>query len=99
VWSGTLFECTESEDEIILRYSQFLNESAVTRECNNGAVVAQSIGIEMDTNSSQKCYSSHLNISTNMGMSNKTVLCAHVDGMDISVIDTSTITFITGIIT
>ena len=54
----------------------------------------------MDTNSShseRECYSSQLNISTNTGMNNKTVMCSHVDGLDISVIDTSTIAFITGI--
>jgi hypothetical protein len=98
VWSGSLFDCAGGE--ILLRHSQFSNSgSAIVGECNNGAVVAQSIGVNVDTNNShsvRECYSSQLNISTNMAMNNKTVVCTHIDGIDISVIDTSTITFITG---
>ena len=91
-----MFDCIG--DKIILRHSRFLNESAVGGECNNGAVVAQSIGVDADTDSERKCFSSQLNISTNMDMNNKTVVCLHDDatGNGTSVINTSTIIFITG---
>ena len=97
VWSGSLFDCIG--DEILLRHSRFLNnESAVGGECNNGRVVAQSIGVDVDTNSERKCFSSQLNISTNMDMNNKTVVCLHDDatGNGTSIIGISTIIFITG---
>ena len=96
VWRGSLFDCIG--DEIILRHSQFLNKLAVGGVCNNGAVVAQSIGVDVDTNSERECFSSQLNISTNMDMNNKTVVCLHDDatGNGTSIINTSTIIFITG---
>ena len=93
-----MFDCIGGE--IVLRHNQFLNNaSAISGVCNNGAVVAQGIGVDVDTNSShsmQKCYSSQLNISTNIHMNNKTVICLHVDVDATSIIDTSTIIFITG---
>ena len=95
-----MFDCVG--DEIVLRHNRFLNSGlAIGGECNNGAVVAQGIGVDVDINSSRsvrECYSSQLNISTNTGMNNRTIMCSHVNGSDISVIDTSTITFITGML-
>ena len=97
VWSGSLFACVG--DKIILRHHQFRNGSA-SGECNNGTVIAQSTGVvSTDANSSlsvRDCYSSQLNISTNIDMDNKTVTCLRVDNITETVVDTLTLTFRTG---
>ena len=98
VWTGSLFDCRMNE--IILRHSSF-NSSGSAGECNNGAVIAQSIGVftESDTNNSfptRECYYSQLNISTYAYMNNETVMCLLVDEMNITVIDTVTLAFKTG---
>ncbi len=80
LWSGSIFECTSGE--ILLRHAEFLNNrsaSSIGGQCNKGAVVAQSIGVDVDTNSShsvRECYSSHLNISMNMSMNITKRSCA-----------------------
>lgn len=95
LWNGSLFDC--AGDEIILRHSLFGNESgSAIGECNNGAVTAYSTGIESTNNSS--CYSSQLNISMNSDINNKTVTCVHVDGTKETHINTSTVSFETGMI-
>ena len=49
VWQGSALQCQSSE--IRLRHSQFIN-SQVTGECNDGAIVAKSVG------SQDGCYTS-----------------------------------------
>ena len=96
VWTGSLLKCRGNE--IILRHGRF-NTSLAAGECNNGAVVAQVIGVIMDTNNSlptRECYYSQLNISTDIYMNNKTVTCLFVDITDETVINTATLTFKTG---
>ena len=96
-----MFDCARSGNRIILRHRQFRNGLAVG-ECNNGAVMAHSIGVVESNLLVGGCYSSQLDISTNIDMNNKTVMCLHVDGSNDSitetVVDTATLTFKTGII-
>ena len=92
VWTGSTLSCTS--DEIILRHSQYDNDSLTIGSCNNGAVTAQSSKV---TNvHSGQCYSSQLNISKDAVESNKTIECIYVVGINETLINTSAIKFTTG---
>ena len=68
IWNGSAFDCPQNE--IRLRHSQFTNFQA-TGECNNGTIVASSIGI------SEGCYISRLNITIVQEIINESVECVH----------------------
>ena len=87
VWTGSLFNCTSNN--IILSHRLFEDEFGTTRECNNGAVTAHSVGVlrENDTD----CYISQLVISKNTDINNKTVTCLRSAGGNETVIDTKTV--------
>ena len=92
VWTGSFFDCTGGE--IILRHRLFEGTSA-TGECNNGAVIANSIGV-IDINCS-RCYSSQIHFSADNDKNNKTIMCLHVDGTTETVVDTASVIITTGI--
>ena len=94
VWTGSLFDCG-GYDEIVLVHIRFEYGSA-SGECNNGAVLARSIGV-LDVDGSN-CYSSQLNVIISSAMNNKTVTCLRDDGISVTVINTLKINITTGII-
>lgn len=69
IWRGTAFNCSEENNQIRLRHSQFASADGVVGSCNKGAIVGQSIGKE------NNCYSSRLNVSIDVLFNNKTVEC------------------------
>ena len=92
-WTGSLFDCASYD--IILRHSQYEYNSTIG-ECNNGAVIARSIGV-LDINGS-RCYSSQLSVIINSAMNNKTVTCLYLNRTSEIVIDTLRIDITTGIL-
>ena len=92
-WTGSLFDCFGNQ--IILRHSLF--ESGITRECNDGAVVASSTGV-MDTANGSRCYVSQLSFIANSDHNNKTVTCLYVNSatVTLTVVDGTPIAFKTG---
>ena len=76
-WNGSLFDCSSNSNQILLRHSEFQQASA-SGDCNNEAVIANSIS-ESLTNNSNKCYSSQLTISVSPAMNNKTIECNRED--------------------
>ena len=84
VWTGSIFNCTSGE--IALRHRLFGDDSNSTAsgECNDGAVIAHSVGV-VSTNNTD-CYISQLNVMsttyfTEFGIKNKTVTCLHFSGI------------------
>ena len=71
LWSGTAFNC--STNEIILRHNQF--NDGTSKECNQGAIIAQSIGVQ-DT-----CFTSQLCIIVSTALNNQTVKCSRINSM------------------
>ena len=65
VWTGSAFQCLAKE--IILCHSTFSN--GASGDCNDGAIVATSIGVA-DNN-----YTSQLSVKISQDMNNKTVEC------------------------
>ena len=92
VWQGSAFDCNhEGPNMIILRHSQFSQQPPAGGECNDGRIVAQSIGVFNGT------FMSQLNVTVTEDMNNKTIKCAaeHVNGTQ-SNSGTYTITIATG---
>ena len=69
IWQGTAFSfpCV-----IRLRHSQY-NISGAIGECNDGAIIASSVGVSGDL------YTSQLNITISQDMINETIECVHQD--------------------
>ena len=88
IWSGTAFNCETKMNEIILRHSQF-NESGSSGNCNDGAIMAQSLRVINNT-----CYSSQLNVTVDLDMNNKTIQCSH--SFETITIREATISVVTG---
>ena len=90
VWTGSLFDC--AGDEITLRHSQFVSGSI--GECNDGAVIARSIGVK-DTNGSC-CYASQLSFTANSDHNNKTVTCLHISNINVTDVGSLSVFPVTG---
>ena len=71
LWSGTAFDC--ATNEIILRHNEFNDGSS--GECNQGAIIAQSVGVQ-DT-----CFTSQLHVNISSALNNKTVNCSEINSM------------------
>ena len=89
IWDGSAFDC--QHNEIILRHSQFTASGGhgTFGECNNGAIVARSIGV------TNNCYISELNVTVSANLHNRTVQCIKSDD-SLRIIGKSTITVVTG---
>ena len=72
IWQGSAFEC-DSDNFIRLRHSAYGTGAGVNGECNDGAMVARSVGV------SANHYTSMLNITVGHEMINKTIECLHRD--------------------
>ena len=68
VWQGSALQCQASE--ISLRHSQFINSQA-HGQCNDGAIVARSVG------SQDECYTSMLSVTVGQEMVDQTIECAY----------------------
>ena len=93
VWTGTAFDCPNNE--ITLLHSSYKSgRHGAFGSCNNGAIVAQSLGVE------DSYYTSQLNVkvTTNNNMIGKTIICENALNLTNSVVQFSTtIKNITGI--
>ena len=69
VWSGTAFDCPSLKNRSILLHSRF--EDGTTKECNNGGIVAQSIGV------GNYSYTSELTVTVTAEILGKTIMCIY----------------------
>lgn len=72
VWQGSAFNCTGNE--ISLLHSRFMSNKKKIAECNDGAILGQSLGIE------NNCYTSQLNVTVSYDMLGKNIECVQDDG-------------------
>ena len=86
VWRGGIFSCLGNE--VSLRHSQF--QSGAAGECNNGAIVAESLSVV------DNCYTSRLTVAVQMEMDGQTLECAHDDGLTVTTIGMTRIDIETG---
>ena len=74
-WNGTAFDCTNSNDEILLSHKSFRNPDAVNNSCNLGQITVTSLTVKNNCNS----YTSQLSLTTSAALSNKTIRCIHIN--------------------
>ena len=72
VWAGDAFNCSGTDNEIVLLHSRFHNE--INGSCNNGAIVARSLSVEGEN------YTSQLNVTVTPDTAGKTVECNSDNG-------------------
>ena len=70
IWRGSAFDCPGNQNEIQLLHNGFSNPGALVGECNDGAIVAESVGVN------GTCYTSQLNVTVSRRLHNKTVTCS-----------------------
>ena len=74
VWTGTAFNCSSSNNDILLLHSHFSSTEGGYGSCNNGAIVGRSLGVEGNY------YTSQLNVTVTTDVAGKTVECFYDDG-------------------
>ena len=90
IWQGTAFHC--SGNQIQLRHSQYNNSLGAIGECNDGAIVASSVGVSGDH------YTSQLNVTVGQEMINGTIECMHEDIQQNRTVGQKTLEITTGTI-
>ena len=87
VWEGSVFDCRGNS--IILRHSQF-SSVGISGDCNNGKIIARSVGVDND------CYISQLMITVSGDFNNKSIYCIHDSTMGLKTIGLSTLNVLEG---
>ena len=82
VWTGTAFNCTFNEISLIHRH--FSTSTGVFGQCNNGAIIGHSIGVEGNN------YTSQLSIIVAPDTAGKDISCIH-DSISITTAQFSTV--------
>ena len=72
VWRGLAFDCENSNNEITLLHSRFVNGTIGT--CNNDSIIGRSIGDENGT-----CFTSQLSVTITPDIIGNTIECIHDD--------------------
>ena len=86
VWRGSAFNCISGEISLI---HSLYTESAHRRargQCNNGSIIAQSLGIN------DGCYISQLSVTVGADVIGKTIECVHDSGGITTVVGSRNIT-------
>ena len=75
IWTGSaLTDCPSNE--MVLLHHRFTDSGGITRSCNNGATVAQSLHVQ------NNLYTSQLNITITLDTAEKTIMCLYDDMRD-----------------
>ena len=74
MWQGNgVFDCPNHSNEIVLRHINF--GSSVSGECNNGAIIGESLGFN------ENSYTSQLSILYKDEFAGRNVTCIHDNGI------------------
>jgi hypothetical protein len=87
VWKGSALDCGSG---ISLRHGRFIDTGYANGTCNNGAVFARI------TSNTDGRYISQLIINASLSFNNESIQCYFDDGSREMIVNTSTITIISG---
>ena len=73
IWQGSAFNCSQAQNKIELRHSEYKSPQRATGQCNDRAVEAESAGIV------NNCHVSLLNVTVGEEMDGETIECVHRD--------------------
>ena len=76
LWLGTALNCATNYHEILLLHSCFELEGGTAEECNDGAIVAESLRVAIEDG----CYTSRPNVTSHSYMIGQTIGCAYDNG-------------------
>ena len=85
IWTGSAFNCSNSNHEISLLHTRFSSTKGDYGSCNNGAIVGQSLSAEGNN------YTSQLNVTITPDTAGKTIECLYDDGLIATLVFTSQI--------
>ena len=88
VWKGSAFDCTTSDNEIVLLHSRFQQDARTHKTCNNGSITGEAIKVE------ENYYTSQLHVTVSLDMIGKSIECAN-DGVTM-IIGSSIVTITKG---
>ena len=74
VWEGTVFDCPQTYNAILLFHNHYSSVYKILRACNNGAIVARLISVEGNN------YTSQLNVTVTPDTAGKTIMCLYDNG-------------------
>ena len=72
MWSGTAFDCSGSNNAIVLGHALFSGGTAVG-DCTSGAIIGS--GTSVDTSGAEPCYTSELSVTISANMDGQTIGC------------------------
>ena len=90
IWTGTAFDCSSANNELIIFHSTN-DTSEMSEYCNNGAIIGRAIGAKNDS------YTSQITIQVSNEFNGTTVVCAHDNGTDTIEIGSAMLNITTGI--
>ena len=95
IWRGTAFDCSASQNSILLRHSSF-GSSGTMGTCNNGVIAGHSVGVSSDNS----IYTSQLKIdlASSPSLVGRTVQCVYRNTQNVEVTIGSVTIQLTGII-
>jgi hypothetical protein len=89
IWTGSAFDCTSTNNEIIIFLSSRFSTGNI-ETCNNGAIVGRSLSIEGNH------YTSQLNVTITPDTAGTAIGCFHDNGSQVNHIYSLTIPTTTG---
>ena len=75
IWTGSAFNCSNSNHEISLLHNRFSSTKGDYGSCSNRAIVGRSLSAEGSS------YTSQLNVTITPDTAGKTIECLHDDGL------------------
>ena len=73
IWTGSAFTCSASRNEISLLHNRFSSTEGDYGSCNNEAIVARSLGVNVEGN----LYTSQLNVTVTAEIAGMTIMCLY----------------------
>ena len=83
-WAGTAFHCPNTGNEIFLSHNDFVD--GIRKECNNGAIIGQSLQVN------GSCFTSLLIVNISTNLNGTTIGCTYDTGSTLELIGTTTLT-------
>ena len=82
IWRGTAFDCSTSQNSILLRHSSF-GSGGTMGTCNNGVIAGRSVGVSSDNS----IYTSQLKIdlASSPNLVGRTVQCVYRNTQNVDI--------------
>ena len=88
LWTGRDFDCPSTNNEIVLLHSEFQGEIG---DCSNGTIVGRGLRVEPGN-----VFVSQLRVTVTLNSAGATVQCIYNNGASSTLINSSTISLISG---